>query len=167
MTKPDWRRVTVENGLASGFDDAWHEQWWFQMEETGGNIISSYRMRMVEADAEHVVMEMPFQPAARQGTGVFAAGAIIQLADVGATSVCFEWMKTHVEGADRDNLPFPLSVQISTNLIRNTDHGKITSESRIIHGGRRMMVVESTVKDEDGRLLATVTSTHMVASRPA
>lgn len=162
--KPDRRRVTVEDGLASEFDDAWHEQWWLQMEETGGNIIAAFKMRMVEANAEHVVMEMPYQPAARQGTGVFAAGAIIQLADVGATSVCFEWMKANLEGANRDNMPFPLSIQISTNLLRNTDHGKIISESRIVHGGRRMMVVESTVKDEDGRLLATVTSTHMVAA---
>jgi uncharacterized protein (TIGR00369 family) len=84
----------------------------------------------------------------------------MQLADVAATSVCFNHMK---KNAPPDaELPFPLAVQISTNLLRNTDHGAVIAESRLVHGGRTMMVCESTVKDEQGRLLATVTTTHLI-----
>ena len=163
MTEPEKRRVTFEDGVASGFDDAWHEASWRQMEESGGNVIASYRMRTLESNDEHVVMSMPYQPAARQGTGVFCSGILMQLADVAATSVCFNHMaKTY---PDRNDLPFPLAVQISTNLLRNTDHGTVIAESRLVHGGRTMMVCESTVKDEDGRLLATVTSTHLIPPR--
>jgi uncharacterized protein (TIGR00369 family) len=160
----DAGRVTFEDGLASGFDDAWHEAWWGQMLEGGGNVIAHYKMRMVESTDEHVVMSMDYQPGVRQGTGVYAAGIMIQLADVAATSVCFNHMrKTFPEGTE--TLPFPLAVQMSTNLLRNTDHGKIIAESRLTHGGRMMLVCDSTVKDEEGRLLLTLTSTHLIPAR--
>lgn len=165
MTDAEKPRVTFEDGIASGFDDAWHEAWWGQMEESGGNVIAFHRMRTVESTDEHVVMEMDYHPGARQGTGVYASGIIIQLADVAATSVCFNHMRKHAAPGTEQDLPFPLAVQISTNLLRNTDHGKIIAESRLTHGGRMMMVCDSTVKDEEGRLLATVTTTHLVPPR--
>lgn len=143
------------------FDDAWHEEWYRGMDEGGGNIIAAMRMRMVEASAELVVMEMPMTPGVRQGTGVFAAGALMQLADVAATSIC-----QRAAGSTReDPKPFPLSVQISVNLLRNVDKGKVISESRIVHGGRTLTVVESRVRDESGRLLCIVTSTHVAVTR--
>jgi acyl-coenzyme A thioesterase PaaI-like protein len=100
---------------------------------------------------------MPIGPAVRQGTGVFAAGALMQLADVGATSLYFQALRA--EGIEQP--PFPLSIQISMNLIRNTDKGLAISESRFLHRGRSMVVVESKVHDNVGRLLCTVTSTHV------
>ena len=87
----------------------------------------------------------------------------MQVADVAATSACFEFMRRQEPNADE--YPFPLSVQISMNLLRNTDHGQIFAETRLVHGGKRMMVAESKITDEDGRLLATMTSTHMMARR--
>lgn len=155
------RRVTFEEGQACGFDDAWHEAWWKVMEENGGNVIASYRMRTVSATDGTVVMSVPYQPAARQGTGVFAAGVLMQLADVAATSACFGFLQS--QDPDAEEYPFPLSVQISMNLLRNTDHGTVFTETKLVHTGRRMMVAESRITDEDGRLLATMTSTHMVA----
>ena len=153
----------TEQGQAAGFDDAWHEEWWRRMEESGGNVIAAFRMRMVEVSDERVVMRVPYQPAARQGTGVFAAGIMIQLADVAATSACFEWMRRREP--DEAELPFPLSVQISVSLLRNVDHRDVIAETTLTHAGRRLMVADSQIKDEDGRLLATMTSTHIVARR--
>jgi 1,4-dihydroxy-2-naphthoyl-CoA hydrolase len=150
----------IEEGIESGFDDAWHEQWWRNMEEGGGNIIAAMRMRFVEISDERVVMEMPMGPAVRQGTGIFAAGALIQLADVAATSAYFQWARSkYPEG----EAPFPLSIQISTNLLRNTDKGLVRSETVLTHKGRILVVAESRVTDEAGRLLAIVTSTHTPA----
>lgn len=161
MPGAEKRGVTIEEGIACGFDDAWHEAWWARMTETGGNVIAHYRMRMVESTDHHVVMSMDYQPGARQGTGVFAAGILIQLADVAATSVCFNHIrKTFPEGTTE--FPFPLAVQMSTNLLRNTDRGKVIATSKLTHGGRMMIVCDSTVHDEDGRLLMTLTSTHLI-----
>ena len=66
------------------FDDEWYEDWKRGLEDSGGNIILALGLRPLEANEHHVVMEMPYGPNVRQGTGVFAAGALIQLADVAA-----------------------------------------------------------------------------------
>ncbi len=147
--------------MAPEFDDAWHEEWYRQMEEGGGNIIAAMRMRMVEESDELVVMAMPLSGGVRQGTGVFAAGALMQLADVAATVICGRAAGHTPE----DPKPFPLSVQISVNLVRNTNKGKAISESRIVHAGRTLTVVESRVSDEGGRLMCIVTSTHVAVPR--
>lgn len=164
MPEDEKPRVTIEEGIACGFNDDWHERWWSAMTEGGGNVIAHYQMKMVASTDDHVVMSMDYQPGARQGTGVYASGIMMQLADVAATSVCFNHMRKHAPEGTPD-LPFPLAVQISTNLLRNTDHGKIFAESRLTHGGRMMLVCDSTLKDEEGRLLATVTTTHLVPPR--
>ncbi len=143
------------------YDDEWYAAWRQRMIDGGGNIIVAMGMRPTEEDAEHVIMEMPISGNVRQGTGVFAAGALMQLADVGATAL----IGHASESTPESPAPFPLSVQISMNLMRNTDRGKAVSESRFAHRGRTMMVVESRVTDEDGRLLCTVTSTHLVVAR--
>lgn len=139
------------------YDDAWHEEWYRRMEEGGGNIIAAMRMRVVSEAPDSVVLSMPMGPGVRQGTGVFAAGALMQLADVGATSLYFQALRA--DGVEQP--PFPLSIQISMNLVRNTDRGSALSESRFLHRGRSLVVVESKVRDEAGRLLCEVTSTHV------
>ncbi len=68
----------TEQGQAAGFDDAWHEEWWRRMEESGDDVIA---------------------------------------------------------------------------------------ETTLTHAGRRLMVADSQIKDEDGRLLATMMSTHIIARR--
>jgi 1,4-dihydroxy-2-naphthoyl-CoA hydrolase len=163
MSEPERPPSHYEKGLASGFDDAWHEEWWRMMDEQGGNIIAAMRMRMVSSSPEAVIMEMTIGPGVRQGTGVFAAGALIQLADVAATSACFDAM--HAADPQAEVLPFPLAVQLSSSLLRNTDRGKVIAQSRVVHAGRTMMVCEGKVTDETGRLLCTVTTTHLIVKR--
>jgi len=144
------------------FDDAWFEEWKQRMRDSGGNVILALGLRPLEETAERVVMEMPYGPNVRQGTGVFAAGAIIQLADVAATMACFKAMESMYEPGQA---PFPVSIQISSNLIRNATSGTLRTETRLVHKGRTTMVAESKVTDEGGRLIALVTSTHFVAQR--
>lgn len=139
------------------YDDAWYEGWKRDMIAGGGNVIIALGLRPLEASAERVVMEMPMSANVRQGTGVFAAGALMQLADVAATMLCQRASGSTPE----DPKPFPLSVQISINLLKNTNSGKATTESLIVHIGRTMTVVESKVRDDGGRLLCIVTSTHV------
>lgn len=46
--------------------------------------------------------------------------------------------------------------------MRNTNRGPLIAEALPVHKGRTTVVVQSTVKDDTGRLLATVTTTHIV-----
>lgn len=65
-----------------------------------------------------------FKPHLRQLTGLFHAGVIMGLADTTATAAAMWEVNPDLEpdGAFRPDL-FPLSIQVSTNLIRNTDRG--------------------------------------------
>jgi hypothetical protein len=94
-------------------------------------------MRMVEVTDDHVVMSMPIPRVRRHGD--LAAGALIQLADVGATSICLGDEAAHPPG----NAPVPVSIQIS-DLIRNTDSGTVFSKRLVPPAAT--MVAESTVR---------------------
>jgi 1,4-dihydroxy-2-naphthoyl-CoA hydrolase len=128
----------------------------------GGTMIASHGTRFVHVSSERVVLELDFKPELTQMTGLFHAGAIISLADEACTALA----SVHAMGAAGwDPAKFPLTVQLSANLIRNTNRGTLTAEAVPVHQGRTTVVVQSTVKDDQGRLLATVTATQLVPTR--
>ena len=69
------------------------------------------------------------KPRLTQPTGLFHAGAIIALADETATAAAM-W-ETNPTGEFRPEL-FPLTLQMSTNLIRNTNLGTLVAEAEIV-----------------------------------
>jgi uncharacterized protein (TIGR00369 family) len=54
---------------------------------------------------------------------------------------------------------------MSANLIRNTDTGKLIAEAVPLHRGRTSMIMQTTVRDEQGRTMAVVTVTLLVLQR--
>ena len=124
-----------------------------------GTMIAAHGTRFVEVSAERAVLELDFKPGLTQMTGLFHAGAIISLADEACTALA----SVHAMGdGGWDPERFPRTVQLSANLIRNTTRGTITAEALPLHKGRTTVVVQSAVKDDQGRLLATVTATQIV-----
>ncbi len=119
-------------------------------EQKGGDIFLALGVIPVEVSEGRAVMKMPFGPNSSQYTGVFAAGALISLADITATAACGK-----KEGT------FPFSVQLNANLLCNTSEGDATAESLVVHSGRTMKVVETTVRDDNNRVLVRVTTTHL------
>ena len=124
-----------------------------------GTMIASHETRFVEVSPERAVLELDFKPNLSQMTGVFHAGAIIGLADEACTALA----AAHAMGdGDWNPAKFPLTVQLSANLLRNTNRGTLRAEAAAIHKGRSTVVVQSTVTDSEGRLIAAVTTTHIV-----
>jgi 1,4-dihydroxy-2-naphthoyl-CoA hydrolase len=115
-----------------------------------------------EMAAGRCVGAIDFSPALTQPQGLFHTGAILTLAD--STASIAALTVTDPEGTLAPD-KFPLAIQLSVNLVRNTNHGRITSESQVVHGGRTTQVVETQVTDDEGRLLAKVTTTHLVVSQ--
>jgi uncharacterized protein (TIGR00369 family) len=64
-----------------------------------------------------------------------------------------------------DPAKFPLTIQLSANLIRNTNAGMLIAEAIPLHRGRTSMVMQTTVRDDRGRVLAIVTATLLVLNR--
>jgi len=143
----------------SGGERNWAEDF---KRRIAGTMIASNGTRFVEVSAERAVLELDFKPELTQMTGLFHAGAIISLADEACTALA----SAHaMADGGWDPGKFPLTVQLSANLIRNVNHGTLTAEALPVHKGRTTVVVQSTVKDDQGRLLATVTATQIVPSR--
>lgn len=116
----------------------------------------------IDADDDQVTLALPFRAEVGQSTGVFAAGALIQLADMAATWLCLRKL-----GAFTDpSAPFAFSVQMNAHLVGNVGNGRAVAIARLVTRGRSMFVAETRVRsDADDRLLLLLTSTHVL--RPA
>ena len=126
-----------------------------------GTMLEAAGLRFVEVNEQHALAEMAFRPELAQLTGLFHTGALVTLADSTATAACM--YAVDPSGAF-DPSTFPLAIQMSANMIRNTNAGTVTAEATMRHRGRTTMVVETTVRDERGRALLILTTTHLVLS---
>lgn len=126
------------------------------------NLMRTMGFREITATPERAVVEVDFTPEVQQLTGVFHAGTLLTLADT-AASRCAIFIVSPTGEVEAGQ--FPLTVQVSANLLRNTDKGTVTAEARPIHRGRTMIVMETQVRDDQDRLLAVVTTTHLVIGR--
>jgi uncharacterized protein (TIGR00369 family) len=61
---------------------------------------------------------------------------------------------------------FPLTPQLSVNLIRNANRGTLVAEAEIVHRRRTTLVVDVRVSDEHRRLTATLTATLLAPAAP-
>lgn len=127
-----------------------------------GSMIADHGTVFREVTAERALLELAFKPTLTQMTGIFHAGAIIALAD----EACTAFAAAHSMGdGGWDAAKFPLTVQLSANLIRNTNRGRISAEAKPLHRGRTTMVVQTEVRDEDAKLLAVITATLIMPSK--
>src|SRR6059036_2233474 len=124
-----------------------------------GTMIERHGTRFVTAGKGRAVAQVDFKPELTQLTGLFHAGAIIALADETATAAAM-W-ETNPTAELRPEL-FPLTLQLSINLIRNTNRGTLTAEAEIVHRGRTTLVIDVRVSDDQGRLVAKLTATQLI-----
>jgi uncharacterized protein (TIGR00369 family) len=127
-----------------------------------GTNIEARGTRFLEVSGERAVAELAFRPDLAQLTGVFHAGVILSLADEAATACGIHAIRPD---GTWDPGRFPLTIQLSANLMRNTNTGKLIAEAVPLHKGRTSMVIQATVRDEAGRVMAVVTTTHLVLDR--
>ena len=121
-----------------------------------GTMIASHGTRFVTAGEGRARAQLDFKPELTQLTGLFHAGAIIALADETATAAAM-W-ELNPTGDFRPEL-FPLTLQMSANLIRNTNQGTLVAEAEVVHRGRTTLVVDVRVSDERQRLIAKLVAT--------
>jgi uncharacterized protein (TIGR00369 family) len=95
---------------------------------------------------------MPLRREICQPAGMFSAAALYGLADICGTFLAM----AHVR-----NDGFPLAVQSSINLVKNTADGNATATSGLVSAGRTLIVTETRVTDDAQRLLATVVTTYL------
>jgi 1,4-dihydroxy-2-naphthoyl-CoA hydrolase len=131
-------------------------------ERAKGTNIAARGTHFVEVSAERAIAELAFRPDLAQLTGLFHGGVIVSLADETATACS---LAAVMPDGTWDPGKFPLTIQLSANLIRNTNTGKLIAEAVPLHRGRTSLVMQTTVRDEQGRVMAVVTATLLVLSR--
>lgn len=143
---------------AAADDPGFVAEWQDWLRHRGTGISLTLGIEAVSASDEHVEMALPFRPEIGQSKGVFAAGALIQLADSAATVLCRRLL--HRRGEEG----FPFAVQMDVHLLANAQDGRALARATMASAGRTLMVVRTTVTDEGGRELLLLTSTHLARS---
>jgi uncharacterized protein (TIGR00369 family) len=106
----------------------------------------------ISGNDREVVLRMPLRCEISQPAGMFSAASLYGLADVSGTFLAM----AHV-GSDG----FPLAVQSSINLVKNTAQGDATATSTLVSAGRTLIVTETKIFDNAQRLLAAVVTTYV------
>lgn len=112
----------------------------------------------VEHTDERVVAEMPIRDGMKNPFGVVHAGAILWFADVNATRL----VMGPVEAA-AGMKGFPLAINLSANFIGNQTEGTFKAVSSFVKRGRTVSVVRTLVYGEEDKLIADVTTNHVLS----
>ena len=118
-----------------------------------GTLSDLLGMRVVEAAPERVVAELTVRDDLRTVGGALHGGTLMALADtVGATATVL-------------NLPTgatTTTLESKTNFFAAGRAGVVRAETTPLHRGKRTMVWQTRVTDENGRLLSLTIQTQMV-----
>ncbi|PTU31452.1 PaaI family thioesterase [Stenotrophobium rhamnosiphilum] len=113
---------------------------------------------IIEQSAERVVSEMPVQAGIKNPYGTVHAGATLWFADVTATVLVMG------KGDASEGMKgFPLAINLNANLIGNQIDGKLKAVSTFVKRGRTVSVVRTEVTGTDGKLIADVTTNHILS----
>jgi 1,4-dihydroxy-2-naphthoyl-CoA hydrolase len=108
-------------------------------------------MELLEATPELVVSRLRWTPERCTTGGVMHGGALMALADNGGGVCAFLYLPEGAVGT--------ATIESKTNFLRAVREGAVTASSRPLHLGRTMVVVETELVRDDGKLAAKVTQT--------
>ena len=101
---------------------------------------------------------MPVQAGILNPFGIVNAGAILWFADVSASVLVLEGT-TMSEGMTG----FPLAINLNANLVGNSKTGTFIANAEFVKKGRTVSVVRTLVTDLEGKLIAEVTTNHVLS----
>ena len=111
-------------------------------------------IELESASAEEVRGSLAWAPERCTAGGVMHGGALMGLADSLGGMCAFLNLPEGATGT--------ATVESKTNFFRAVRDGTVRAVSRPLHVGRRFIVVESDLRDEQGRHVARVTQTQAV-----
>lgn len=103
---------------------------------------------------EEVRGRLEWQASRCTAGGALHGGLLMALADTTGATVAFLNLPAGAGGTT--------TVESKTNFLRAVREGHVTAVSRPLHVGRRIIVVETELRDDDDRLVAKVTQSQAV-----
>ena len=113
----------------------------------------------VTAASDQVTASVAWDPSRCTSGGVLHGGALMGLADSLGGFCAFLNLPSGAEGT--------ATIESKTNFLRAVRGGRVTAVARPLHIGRTVIVVDTELRDDQGHLVARVTQTQAVLSRPS
>ena len=110
-------------------------------------------MRVSDPDDGSSVVVMPINSHHLQQAGRVQGGIVVALADY----AMYRAIKAVLKPGEATT-----TIEIKVNFLAAAEKGELTATAKIISSGRRIMVGEMEVRDEDGKLIAQGLGTYMV-----
>ena len=110
-------------------------------------------MSVSDGTPEGVTLQMDWKPELCTAAGVLHGGALMALADTGGAVCAFLNLP---EGAGTT------TIESKTNLLAAVKEGTVTARTTPLHVGRTVIVLETELRNADGRLVAKTTQTQAV-----
>ena len=113
---------------------------------------------ITEHSAERAVSEMPIQAGIKNPFGGVHAGAMLWFADVTATRLVLgdRQMSEGMQG-------FPLAISLNANFVGTQNEGSLRATASFVKRGRTVSVVRTVVTGGGDRLIADVTTSHVLS----
>ncbi len=111
-------------------------------------------LRVASASAQEVTVEIDHRPDLCTAGGVLHGGAIMALADTAGALCAYLNLPESATGTT--------TVESKTNLLAAVRGGTLTATATPLHVGGRLVVVETELRRDDGRLAAKTTQTQAV-----
>jgi 1,4-dihydroxy-2-naphthoyl-CoA hydrolase len=135
-------------GMSDAGDDATH------LVHSTMPLCAHLGVRGVRAEADEVVLAMDWRPELCTIGGLLHGGALMALADSAGAVAAFLNLPKGATGTS--------TISSSTSFLRGVEGGVVTATTTPLHCGRTTIAVETTVTDDQGRLVAKVTQTQAV-----
>jgi 1,4-dihydroxy-2-naphthoyl-CoA hydrolase len=108
-------------------------------------------IELLEASSDLVRGRMEWAPQRCTAGGLLHGGAMMALADSCGGVLAFLGLPKGASGT--------ATIESKTNFLRGVRDGAVTANSRPLHRGRTMIVIETELARDDGKLAAKVTQT--------
>ena len=118
----------------------------------------SIEFTVTEQEPERVVSVMPIQAGIKNPFGGVHAGAMLWLADVTATTLVLGGVVPS-EGMKG----FPLAISLNAHFLANQNDGAFRAVASFVKMGRNVSVVRTVVYGESDRVIADVTTSHVLS----
>ncbi|MBF0202838.1 MAG: PaaI family thioesterase [Desulfamplus sp.] len=119
----------------------------------------SIEFTFIEHDSDRVVSIMPIQSGIKNPFGVVQAGAILWLADVTASVLVLDGVMP-----SEDMKGFPLAISLNAFFLSNQREGSFRAVASFVKKGRNISVVRTVVYGESDRIIADVTTSHVLST---
>lgn len=111
-------------------------------------------IRAEEYTAHQVVLALDWAPTLCTANGLLHGGAIMALADSAGGACAFLNLPADASGT--------ATIESKTNFLGAVRSGTATATATALHLGGMTIVIETSVRDSKGKLVAKVTQTQMV-----